>query len=616
MERSRGTSMGRAGKAIVLASAAALLAVACGSSKKDDSSSVTTAAGGATTAAGAVTTTGGASATAGVSTIAQTASGGTVKRGGKLTYALEAETATGFSPLYSQFAISGEAVARAIYDPVTAIGEDGKTHGVLAESMTPNADATQWVVKMRAGIKFHDGTPLDGTALKSFLEAGRCSALVATAYGEFGGCPQTFDAAKPEDPKTNRKPLSTVYKTITVDTADPMKVTIDLLTPVAILDYTYYIAFLVSPKIVNDPVGSPKNPVGTGPFKFKEWVVNDHVTVTKNADYWLKAPDGQPYPYLDEITFKPFDDIAARENCLRGGQCDVMMTSNGDSISKFRSEKNDWTIFENSVGGETGHFMFNVGPTFKGKENPLADVNVRTGLAKCVNYDELNKLRNGGVAPVPNGPYPPGTDGYLDDTGYPKFDQPGGKALLDAYRTAKGISGDLELAFGTTADPFNKGTNELVATYWKKCGVNAVIDQTEQGQYITRALVGDFQIFGWRNFGGLNPDRNYVWWLSAFSTDPPGIALNFGRIKDKEIDAALTKIRASTDPAARKAAAQEVNKIFGKQVYNIWTQWTLWQFIGAKKVQGIGDSWNAPDGTKVVNTARVSMHAFHSMWIK
>jgi peptide/nickel transport system substrate-binding protein len=238
------------------------------------------------------------------------------------------------------------------------------------------------------------------------------------------------------------------------------------------------------------------------------------------------------------------------------------------------------------------------------------------GLAKCTNYEELNTLRNGGVAPVPNGPYPPGTDGYLDDTGYPKFDEAGGKAMLDAYKAEKGITGDLELEFGTTADPFNRGTNELAATYWKKCGVNAVIDQTEQGQYITRGLVGDFQIFGWRNFGGLNPDRNFVWWLSAFAIDPPGVALNFGRIKDKDLDADLTKIRTSTDPAVRKTAAQDINKIFAKQAYNIWTQWAVWQIIGDKKVQNFGGSWVTPDGAKVVNTARVSMHSWHSIWVK
>lgn len=613
MQPSRGTSRGRAAKVLGLALAVSMIAVACGGSDSDDSSDTTTG-GAATTAAGTTGTT--AVGQGSVSTVAQTKSDDTIKRGGKLTVALEAETATGYSALYSNIAISGETVMRAIYDPVMAISDDGKTHGVLAESMTPNADATQWTIKLRSGIKFHDGEEWNGAALKAYMEAGRCSPLVATAWGEFGGCPSTFDPAKPEDPKTNRKPLSTIFKAITVDPADPMKVVVDTLAPYAIMDYSAAGWWPISPKGIADPVNSPKKPVGTGPFIFDSWVVNDRLVVKKNPNYWLKAPDGQPYPYLDEITFKPIDDVAARENCLRGGQCDMLQTANGDTISKFRAEKDDWSLFENSVGAETAHVMFNVSPTIKGVENPLADVNVRRGLVACTNLAEFNKLRNADVSPVANGPYPPGVDGYLADTGYPKYDPVEGKKLIDAYKAAKGITGDLTINFGTTADPFNRGSNELTATYWKKCGVNGVIDQTEQGQYITRALVGDFQAFGWRNFGGLNPDRNYVWWLSAFAIDAPGVALNFGRIKDPAIDAALTKIRTSVDPAGRKAAAEEVNKAFGAGAYNLWYSWTVWQLVGQKKVQNMGGSWIAPDGAKVSNTARVSQNSFHSVWIK
>ena len=612
MQPTRGTSRGRAGKVLGLALACSMIAVACGSDSKETTD--TTAGSGTTVAGGAGSTAAGGAGS--VSTIAETKTDDAIKRGGKLQYALEAETATGFSAIYSNIAISGETVMRAIYDPVMAISDDGKTHGVLAESMTPNADATQWIIKLRSGIKFHDGSDWNAAALKAYMEAGRCSPLVATAWGEFGGCPSTFDPAKPEDPKTNRKPVSTIYKAITPDAADPLKLVVDMLAPYALLEYAGSTWWPSSPKIIADQAATQKTPIGTGPFAFKEWVVNDHLTVTKNPSYWLKAPDGQPYPYLDEITFRPFDDVAARENCLRGGQCDMLQTANGDTISKFRSEKDDWSLYENSVGAETAHVMFNVAPTIGGAENPLADVNVRRGLVACTNLEEFNKLRNADVSPVANGPYPPGVDGYLADPGYPKYDPVEGKKLIDAYKAAKGISGDLEIKFGTTADPFNRGSNELTATYWKKCGVQGTIDQTEQGQYITRALVGDFQAFGWRNFGGLNPDRNYVWWLSAFATDAPGVALNFGRIKDPAIDAGLTKIRQSTDPAVRKAAAEDVNKAFGAGAYNLWYSWTVWQLVGQTRVQNMGGSWNAPDGARVSNTARVSQHSFHSIWVK
>jgi peptide/nickel transport system substrate-binding protein len=590
---------------------AGVLLAACGSSGGDETADTTTAGGAATTVAG------GSTATT-VQTSAQTTptDTGKPKVGGKLTMAQEAENATGWSPQFSQTPIAGWNVQRQLYDPLTIVGIDGKAHPFLAESLTPSADFTSWTIKARAGIKFHDGTDFNGQSIKNNIEAARCSPLVATAMGEFGGCPSTFDPAKPEDPKTNRKPLSTIYKAITV--TDPMSVKIDLAFPYPSLDMSMAttLGFMAADANLKDPANGPKNPIGTGPFKFKEWIVNDHMTVVRNPTYWGKDADGTQLPYLDEIVFKPIDDIAAREEALRSGAVDLLMTSNGDAIAKFRAEKDDWSIFETDLGGETNYYLVNEFPTYKGKPNPLADPDFRKGLALGINYEEFNKLRNGGVTKVANGPFPPGTDGYLDDTGYPKYNEAEAKKLIDAYKAKNNITGDVEIAFGTTADPFNRGSNELTASYWKKIGVNAVIDQTEQGQYITRALVGDFQVFGWRNHGSLEPDRGFVWWHSSMAIDPPGVAINFGRIKDKAIDDALIKIRTTPTKEDRDAAAKALNKALAASTHNMWLNWTLWQFVGDKKIQNLGGAPIAPDGTKAATTMGRAMNWLVTTWIK
>ena len=187
---------------------------------------------------------------------------------------------------------------------------------------------------------------------------------------------------------------------------------------------------------------------------------------------------------------------------------------------------------------------------------------------------------------------------------------------MDEYKAEKGITGEITIAFGTTADPYNRGTNELVSTYWKKIGVNAVIDQTEQGQYITRALVGDFQVFGWRNHGSLEPDRGFVWWHSQMATDPPGVAINFGRMKDKAIDDALIKIRTTPQKADRDQAAKDLNKALAAGVHDFWTSWTLWQFVGDKKIQNLGGGPTGPDGTKAVSTMGRAMNWMVTAWVK
>jgi peptide/nickel transport system substrate-binding protein len=593
-------------KFVIVFTALGLVAAACGSSK-DDSSNTTT--GNATN-----TTTAGPNTSVLTSTTAAPDTNQPTP-GGTLTYALEAETNTGYSLIYSNCAISCWQVLRAIYDTVMAYDTNDKPQPYLAESVTHSDDYLTWNVKLRSGVKFHDGTDLNGQSLVTNIEAFRCSALTAPAWGEFGGCPFTYDASQPET-TTNRKPVSTIIKDVGVDPADPQTAVVHFLLPAATFADTLAGLPVESPATLDlkDPTGTKakNNPVGTGPFAFKEWTPNDHITLVKNATYWQNG-----LPYLDSIIFKPINDVSARENALRGGTVDMIMNFQGPSVAKFRAEKDKWSIFENIKGGDTGLIMLNHFPTYKGKDNPIADLRVRQALSLAIDYKEVLDLRQENVTSVANGPYTPGVPGYLADTGWPtQPDVAKAKSLIDAYKKEKGISGDLEIEFGTDADPFNRGTNELVATYFKEIGVNAVIDQTEQGQYITRALQGDFQMFGWRQYGGFNPDRNFLWWYSLLGTDPPGIGLNFSRYKSKVVDDNLTILRTNPDPAAQKTAAETINKQMAADVAEIWLSWNIWQFVAKPSVQNIGGG-TLPDGTTAVEPSNGGpQHWMGQIWIK
>lgn len=589
---------------VVAIIALGLVAGACGGSSKPDNSSNTTSN---TTVAGPDTSVL-TSTTAAPNTSEPEA-------GGKLTYALEAENNTGYSPIYSNCPISCWEVLRTIFDPVMAYDTNDKPQPYLAETVTHSDDYLTWNVKLRSGIKFHDGVDLNGQALVTNIEALRCSALTAPAFGEFGGCPFTYDASQPET-ATNRKPLSTIIKDVGVDPADPLTTVVHFLLPFATFGDALVDLLVQSPTLIDftDPTGekAKNTPVGTGPFTFKEWTPNDHLTVEKNPTYWRKG-----LPYLDEIVFKPINDVSARENALRGGTVDMIMNFQGPTVKKFRDEKDKWSIFENIKGGETVLLLLNHFPTYKGKENPVADLRVRQALSLAIDYNEVLDLRQDNVTQVANGPYPPGVGGYLADTGWPKApDLDKAKALIDEYKKEKGITGDLQLEFGTDADPFNRGTNELVATYWKEIGVTAVIDQTEQGAYITRALQGDFQVFGWRQFGGFNPDRNFLWWYSLLGTDPPGIGLNFSRYKSKVVDDNLIVLRTNPDPAAQKTAAETINKQVATDVMDIWLFWNVWQFVAKPTVQNIGGG-TLPDGVTPTEPSNgLVQHWLGQIWIK
>ena len=90
--------------------------------------------------------------------------------GGSLVYGLEADTSGGWCLYKAQLAIGGIQVARAIYDTLTAPGQDGKIHPFLAESVVGTNNNKTWTIKLRPGIKFHDGTALTAQVVKENLD--------------------------------------------------------------------------------------------------------------------------------------------------------------------------------------------------------------------------------------------------------------------------------------------------------------------------------------------------------------------------------------------------------------------------------------------------------------
>ena len=208
------------------------------------------------------------------------------KRGGKLTIGLNAEE-QGFNPSSGRFDTAGFMYARTVFDPLMITTAKGTTVPYLAESMTPNSDATEWTITVRPNIKFHDGTPCDGNALKVNMESYLASPLVGVAIRPLiAGVEQTGDRSIVVKMKHG-------WWTFPVTMAEQQ------------------ICFVFAPSMLKEPNAGTNNPIGTGPFVFKEWKVNDHFTAVANKDYWRPG-----LPYLSEITYKPIPDDQARAQAL------------------------------------------------------------------------------------------------------------------------------------------------------------------------------------------------------------------------------------------------------------------------------------------------------------
>jgi peptide/nickel transport system substrate-binding protein len=491
------------------------------------------------------------------------------QRGGSLVFAREAETSSPWTPGAMICDVSCHQSIKGIYDTLTWPDAEGVPHGMLLESFEPNADFTEWTLTPREGIQFHDGTPWDVDGLDDHFTRMRASVLVGNVFNDISD-------------------QEIVDNTLVLTMRNPW-----INFPLFLGAQPGYVASPTWLAAVEAGTASETAPVGSGPFEYASYTSGDSFRMTRNENYWLIAPDGEPYPYLDEIEFLVQAENQTRDNAIVSGDIDITHMDSGDSIEALRQEADAGTInlFEIDQRQETGYVLINVGDP----DTAVNDVRVRQAMAYAFDHLVENQSRNAGIFEIANGPFSPGSIGYLEETGFPEFDLDQATALIDEYESDTGQ--EAEIAYKTTTDPFNLQTAELYRGFWEAAGMTVTIDQIEQGEFISQALVGNFEAFGWRNHGGFDPDTQEVWWTGENAAPFGEIGLNFGRIDDEVINENLDIVRESQDPAERQAAAEEINRRFGEQVYNIWTNWVIWAIPYQPRVHGVQTPVLMPDGT-------------------
>jgi peptide/nickel transport system substrate-binding protein len=479
------------------------------------------------------------------------------RRGGSLTFATESEI-NSFDTRLGAWDSTGFLYARSVYDPLFHQAADGSVQPYLARSITPNADYTQWTITLRPGITFHDGSPLDANVVKVNLDAYAHAPLTAPYFLNVAG----------------------------TKVVDPLTVLVSMYTPwvpfpIYLTKQPGYVAGL---KQLADTSGRAK-PIGTGPFIYKEWQPGDHFIAERNPSYWRP---GQPY--LDSIKFRPIVDAQSRGNSLLAGDVDLMHSSDSQSTADFMHRPGFQQVNDvNSVLGEPEQSCIMLNTVVA----PLNDIRVRQALAAATNRQRVIDTLFNGLTRAADGPFVPGSP-YYGPTGYPNFDQARARRLVADYEKEKG---PIFFQFVAANNPKSKARNELLQAMWREVGIQTDIVLIEQSPLILNAIVGNFQATGWRGFSAPDPDSNYVWWSSTTSAPVGRQALNFTRINDPQIDAALDAGRTQVDPTVRAAAYRLVGARFGALVPYVWLGPTVWIVAGRGYVGGLGRA-SLPDGSK------------------
>jgi ABC-type transport system substrate-binding protein len=323
--------------------------------------------------------------------------------------------------------------------------------------------------------------------------------------------------------------------------------------------------------------------VGTGPFVFKEWIPNDHFTATANANYWRKG-----MPYLSQITFKPIPDEEARAEALQSGTIDLMITDTPQLIKQFRGNRSYSYIDDSThVAGEPDMNCVQLNCLAAPFNNPQ----VRQAAAMAINRNQYARVIDDGVLPVSQGLFVPGSP-YYSPTNYPKYNPSRAASLVHSASRANG--GPITFTYGSTNSPAAIRAAQYLQQAWQAVGFQVKTTIVEQNQTINNALAGKYQALGWRQFGAVDPDLNYIFW-STTTVSSGALSINMARNADSTIEQALLTGRSSTEQSARAAAYRTVNKRLALDLPYLWQDRAIWAVIGNPKVQNFNNP-TSPQG--------------------
>ncbi len=513
-------------------------------------------------------------------------------RGGSVTYGIEAETGDGWCLQESQLAISGILVARAIYDTLTAPNADGEYVPYLAESVEPNETYDEWTITVREGVKFHDGSDLTATVVKNNLDAYR------GAPGDHARSPLLF---------------LFVMDNIDTVTADDAARTVTVTTKVP---WVAFPAFLYSSgrlgitaqAQLDDTETCNRNLIGTGPFMLEspdDWVEGREFKATANPEYWQDAPDGKPYPYLAELVFEPIIESEQRSNALLSGDIDLAHFSGAPDFLTMREEQEAGNVrtYESNANAEVSFVQMNI------SKPPFDDVRIRRAAALAVDREDYRETINEGLFEDAYGPFGPGSVAYLEDTGFPNetnLDE--ARSLIAEYEEENGPL--RTITYQATPGAQTQEIALYIQQTLDSIGVDIELQTVQQDALIDNAIAGDFDIMGFRNYPGGDPDELYVW----FKGQSP---VNFSRFDDPEINELLDAGRSETDPEARAEIYQNLNRRMGEQVYSVWANFTTWMIASSPNVFGYDEETmpDLPDEGGRPSAGLAAGHPLLGLWV-
>lgn len=372
-------------------------------------------------------------------------------------------------PHYAAHA-SAFAVAEALFDSLVIADYDGRIVPLLAESWTV-LDETTIEFVLRRDVVFHNGEPFDARSVKFSLERAKDPAKQTALQAAFASVRE-------------------------VEIVDDYTVRIRLHEPDSSLLWNLTRLAMVPPEYIErvGDVEFGRRPVGTGPFRFVEWVRDSHVLLEANPDYFPGGLKGKPQ--VDRVLFRVVPERATRLAELRTGGLHLIERLSPDAVPL--AERAGLHV----VPADSGRFYV---VWFRIREDsPLADRRVRLALNYAINREAIVQAVFGGYASPLATPFTPSTFGWRPDLAPYPYDPAKARQLLAEAGYGNGLTLTLDVTTGSAE------IGQLIAGQLAEVGVQVVLRPLEVSLFNSNWVSGRTGDMVGASWGGAGDPQAYL----------------------------------------------------------------------------------------------------------
>ncbi len=472
------------------------------------------------------------------------------KSGGTLRVAISAE-GDGLNPAANAMTGAVNNIAYAIFDPLTYFDTQGDWVPVLAESWTKIGDGTSWQMKVREGVRFHDGTELDADDVVATFQAQFADPVISVVYRP------GFD---PDAPIVKIDDYTVQFKGVRPSARLPIAFTsqLGMILPSEWLDQA------AADSTLN------QMPVGTGPFMVESRILGERTVLVRNPDYW--AADIIDIG-LDRIEIYPISDQTVAAQRLIAGDLDLILVSSAEAILTLRDAADQGlTIIENQRSEESTMIINAASATF-------SDIRARQALTFATDQDLYVELLGQGTTLAADTMFHPDmiwrNPDIEQETNMPERAGP----LVAAYCAdlpENCSGGKINMRFGLSGPSVESDRAvDLLVDMWGDY-FNVVDPSVKPLQdLLIDVVLGNYDVAQAFAFGGVDPDNDALFMeCGAIGF----ISLNFARHCDQERDELIYEQRRVDDLDRRVQIwhrIQEINRDAYIFIFVNHANWTI-----------------------------------------